>query len=53
MPKKKKTVKLVRVCPVCGSTDVVPYLGFTTGIRYRCRKCGYIGVFFPKKKVKK
>ena len=45
--------KLVRVCPVCGSANVEPYLGFTTGMRYRCKDCGYVGVFFPLKKLKK
>ena len=46
MPKK------IRQCPKCGSHDVEPDLSahaFGSGTvfnRYKCRKCGYTGIFF-------
>lgn len=30
-------------CPVCGSTDLKPLLGFELGKQYLCNKCGYRG----------
>lgn len=30
-------------CPECGSKDVAPWMGYTTGIVYYCNKCGYRG----------
>ena len=37
----------IKVCPKCGSADTVLYMGSLTGMRYRCKNCGYIGVLFP------
>ncbi|MBN2566581.1 hypothetical protein JXB02_00675 [Candidatus Woesearchaeota archaeon] len=33
----------IRTCPNCGSTDIRPYMGFETGVQYRCGTCGYVG----------
>ena len=53
MGEKKK----ITVCPVCGSIELAPYMGFETGWQYECKGCGYIGaltaeveVLVPKKK---
>jgi predicted RNA-binding Zn-ribbon protein involved in translation (DUF1610 family) len=35
MPKKK--------CPMCGSANIVLDMGGQSG-KYRCNKCGYVGV---------
>lgn len=52
MEKKKLTI-----CPVCGSINLAPYIGFKTGWKYECKDCGYIGALtaevdvpIPKKK---
>lgn len=37
-----------RFCPVCGSTEIEPYAGFVSA-SYKCKKCGYVGNFFPEK----
>lgn len=47
-PKKARTVK---ICPICHSQNVTIYMGATTGIRYQCKDCGYIGVLIVEKEV--
>ncbi|MDD4498214.1 MAG: hypothetical protein PHV51_08730 [Methanosarcinaceae archaeon] len=37
--------KLVRVCPVCGSSDLYYEAGGYTGKVYHCKGCGYMGAF--------
>jgi predicted RNA-binding Zn-ribbon protein involved in translation (DUF1610 family) len=37
-------MKSIKVCPKCGSKNVMPYMGFETGMRYECQNCGYVGV---------
>ncbi len=36
-------IKSIKRCPVCGSTQITLYMGGTTGYRYQCKKCGYVG----------
>jgi len=33
----------VRVCPLCLSPRIVPYLGGICGQLYKCPDCGYVG----------
>ncbi len=46
MVPEKKSKKRVKICPICKSPSLTPYMGFITGVKYRCRKCGYVGSFF-------
>lgn len=45
--------KLIRFCPKCKSTDVIPDLSLQSYGRgsffnqYKCNKCGFTGLFFP------
>jgi predicted RNA-binding Zn-ribbon protein involved in translation (DUF1610 family) len=50
----KKGVEMIRVCPRCGSTDVVldtdthkAAAEFGGKLYYRCRTCGFIAPTFP------
>ncbi|MDD3041738.1 MAG: hypothetical protein PHW56_02155 [Methanosarcinaceae archaeon] len=36
---------MVRVCPVCGSSDLYYEAGGYTGKVYHCKGCGYMGAF--------
>jgi transposase-like protein len=42
----KKKEKLVKVCPRCGSRNVVR--GLYDYSRFNCRNCGFTGPLFPK-----
>jgi len=44
--RKGKKLRKIKVCPICKSASLTPYMGFATGIKYKCRKCGYIGPLF-------
>lgn len=33
----------VKKCPDCGSTNLILWVGGSTGSVYRCVECGYIG----------
>ena len=33
----------IRVCPLCLSPRIVPYLGGICGQLYKCPDCGYVG----------
>lgn len=35
----------VKICPVCGSTELYYELGGYMGYIYHCKKCGYTGAF--------
>ena len=37
-----KRIKKIKVCPVCGK-PLTPWLGFSAGILYFCKHCGYVG----------
>ncbi len=39
-----------KVCPKCGSKNIALFMGSLTGIRYRCKDCGYVGVVFLEEK---
>ena len=41
----------IRFCPKCKSTDVMLELGGYTS-KYKCKKCGYVGIF-PEREVEK
>ena len=41
----------IRFCPKCKSTEVNLFVGGITG-KYKCKKCGYVGIF-PEKEVEK
>ncbi len=45
--------KVIYKCPNCGSTNLVPLMGFETGMQYNCLNCGYIGVLRIMEKKKK
>lgn len=36
----------MKLCPKCGSTDVIPMVGGILGI-WKCEKCGFSGTIFP------
>ena len=48
-----KKEKYVRICPICGSTDVSPDFSIPAAVAagalymYRCNRCDYVGVLFP------
>ena len=33
----------IKVCPMCGSTQIHYIAGMMTGEKYQCENCGYIG----------
>ncbi|MDD2439521.1 MAG: hypothetical protein PHD41_04775 [Methanosarcinaceae archaeon] len=37
--------KLVKVCPVCGNSELYYEAGGYGGKVYHCKACGYIGAF--------
>lgn len=39
---KKRTVL---TCPQCGSTGLYYEAGLTTGYKYHCKDCDYVGAF--------
>jgi predicted RNA-binding Zn-ribbon protein involved in translation (DUF1610 family) len=41
----KVKVKMVKVCPVCGSSRLYYEAGGYMGKVYHCKDCGYIGAF--------
>jgi len=41
---KSKKIKTVKICPKCNSKNMSIYMGAVTGMRYKCKDCGYIGV---------
>lgn len=43
----------MKICPKCGSTEVIPSLGGIIG-SWKCEKCGFSGTIFPEvKKLEK
>lgn len=36
----------MKICPKCGSTEVIPSVGGITG-SWKCKKCGFSGTIFP------
>ncbi|OYT41690.1 hypothetical protein B6U80_00695 [Candidatus Pacearchaeota archaeon ex4484_26] len=46
--KSLKSATSIRFCPICKSTNVVPYAGFISAC-YKCKNCGYVGNFFLEK----
>jgi len=36
----------MKICPKCGSTDIIPVGGGILGI-WKCGKCGFSGTIFP------
>ncbi len=40
----------VRICPNCGSEEVMMVAGGITG-SWMCKKCGYSGSVFPEKEI--
>jgi C4-type Zn-finger protein len=32
-----------KICPVCKKASLTPWLGFSAGIIYFCKNCGYRG----------
>ena len=42
MKKSKKKIK-VRICPICGSSNLILWMGGELGFQYKCKKCDYIG----------
>lgn len=48
MPKPKSIGPL---CPVCEKT-LAPRLGFSAGMIYQCRNCGYVGPLSITKKMR-
>jgi len=48
---KPKKVRFAKICPICRSNNVMIYVGSTTGMRYECKDCGYIGVLIVEEKV--
>ncbi|MCD6092560.1 MAG: hypothetical protein J7J38_00895 [Candidatus Aenigmarchaeota archaeon] len=54
MKRKRKNIgKSIRTCPICNSTDVMPYVGFNCGMLWQCRSCGYVGALIIEKSVMK
>ncbi len=43
----------IRTCPSCGSIDIHLHLGGTTGMKYKCKTCGYIGPLIIERDVDK
>jgi transposase-like protein len=41
---KQSKDRVIKICPICGSQKIYPYMGFATGIKYKCENCGYVGV---------
>ncbi len=41
----------VLLCPECGSADLYYEAGLTTGYKYHCKRCNYIGAFVVEKEV--
>ncbi|AEH61261.1 hypothetical protein Mzhil_1417 [Methanosalsum zhilinae DSM 4017] len=35
--------KMIKVCPVCGNSDLYYEAGGYMGMVYHCKNCGYIG----------
>ena len=46
---KKMPMPSPKICPVCKSDEVFPFMGFSLGMRFECKKCGYVGVFVIEK----
>ena len=42
----------IKLCPKCKSDDITLDVGGQTG-KYKCKKCGYFGVFIIEKDIKK
>ena len=43
----------MKICPKCGSTEIIPKIGGIMGI-WKCRKCKFSGSIFPEvEKIKK
>lgn len=40
-----KLDRIIKVCPVCGSSDMYYEAGGYTGKVYRCKNCDYMGAF--------
>jgi DNA-directed RNA polymerase subunit RPC12/RpoP len=38
------TKRKIYKCPKCGSRNLVPFMGFETGMQYHCLDCDYVGV---------
>jgi len=41
------------VCPVCKKSTLVPWLGFSAGMIYFCKNCGYRGALVGKVRKRK
>jgi predicted RNA-binding Zn-ribbon protein involved in translation (DUF1610 family) len=51
VPKAMKRGKTVLTCPQCGGTGLYYEAGFTTGYKYHCKDCDYVGSFVIEKDV--
>jgi predicted RNA-binding Zn-ribbon protein involved in translation (DUF1610 family) len=40
-------VKYLKVCPQCGSAEVMLWLGPDTSLGYICKSCGFRALVFP------
>lgn len=47
---RKKTIK-VKICPICGSADIILWMGGELGFQYKCKKCDYIGPITLEKEI--
>ena len=53
MAKNPKGETLIRICPRCGSRDVVsPRIGRVITPGYLCSNCGFYSVLFPEVRLK-
>jgi predicted RNA-binding Zn-ribbon protein involved in translation (DUF1610 family) len=43
MRRRPRTGKSIKVCPKCGSGQIVQASGSITGAVYQCRACQYLG----------
>ena len=46
---KKPRGRRILVCPVCGSTEVIYYMGLKMGYQYQCKICNYVGALVLEK----
>lgn len=55
---KKEKPKYVKICPNCGSLDILTYnysptaVAFGVPVPYKCRNCGFTSPIFPEVDVK-